>query len=83
MSDPELPRKLIKLLMEQQALPDKELVIIVALDAEMQVRVGSYSPVPVTQMVLQATLLEAVDVLGKPGARKETEVIKLDETGKA
>lgn len=78
-SDPELPRKLVKALMEQGLLPDKELIVVVAMDSRGNVRVGSYSPVPVTPELLQAALIEACEVLENPKVQRSMQKIEVGE----
>lgn len=78
-SDPELPRKLIRVLMDQGLLPAKELIVVVAMDSRGDVRVGSYSPVPVTPELLQAALIEACEVLENPKASRSTQKIEVGE----
>ena len=79
-SDPELPRKLIRALMEQGLMPDKELIVVVAMDSKGNVRVGSYSPIPITPELLQAALIEGCEVLENPDVKHSSQKI---EVGKA
>lgn len=70
--DEPLAMRLVRLLHDQQAVPEKTLVVVVTLEQDGSplgvVKVGTTSPIPIRPEVIQAVLLQAAETVGHPGS---------------